>query len=278
MFHSCQSITIGAGNVKAAWIALLFCAALTYAAFERDAVDPVSRSLSGAGLALDRMGGFAQNPALASPRMLGIRWEQPYGARELTSEMAAVAFPIREWSGAATFEQTGDEAYREQRAVALANYAVQPDLRVGLAAQWSALAIQGLPDGSAATLTVGLQGRLSQDLAGAVVWRNALRAKLSRYEDRLPTLLAAGLAFAADDNTTFVLDAAQEPGWPVELRGGVQMRILKPLTLRAGARFDPAEYSTGFSLKHRSLNFHYALSWHRELGATHGLGLDFQWR
>jgi hypothetical protein len=44
--------------------------------------------------------------------------------------------------------------------------------------------------------------------------------------------------------------------------------------LRCGAHFSPSEYTAGFTLQHRSVEVHYALLWHRELGASHSVGMD----
>ena len=110
------------------------------------------------------------------------------------------------------------------------------------------------------------------------VWRNPTKARLANYEDRLPDGLCAGLSIDADARTVVALDAVQESGYPLELRSGVDVQVLKPLTVRGGVQFNPGQYALGFTIRQSVVRVNYALQWHRMLGASHFVGLSFTLR
>ena len=273
-----ESIRIEEGIVKAVRIFLYLLVLggcnIADAAFERPLADPVAAGMGRAGLIIERSGGFLANPALGFKQNIAIWWDRPYGLTELGSERVIAALSVKDSDFGVSYGQTGDKAYSEKQVSAAGSYAFAPDVRVGLSASWYGLAVDGLPSGSAGVLNLGIVGQVAKDLKASAVWNNLSQAKLSNYEDELPTSIAAGLLFEADDRTELALEFEQQPGWPTEVRAGINSRVLKPLTLRGGARFNPAEYTAGFSLRHRALQVHYALLWHRDLGASHAIGLD----
>jgi hypothetical protein len=252
---------------------LLFVFSDGFAAFERFPADPVAAGMGRAGLAVFRTGGFLTNPALPVQRAFAVWWDRPYGLAELTSKQAVLSLPRNELSLGAAFSQSGDEAYSESRATASAGYTLSPDIRAGLAIAWYGLNIDGLPTGSSGVANLGVIGQVSSDFRVAAVWNNVLGSGLSHYDDELPQSLAAAVLFEADDRTLATLDLEQQSGWPTEVRIGVATRVMKPLTIRAGSRFNPSEYTGGFTLKYKVVQVHYALLWHRDLGATHTAGL-----
>ncbi|MBL0060523.1 MAG: hypothetical protein IPP40_03305 [bacterium] len=273
-----ESIRIEEGIVKAVriflYLLILGGCSLANAAFERPIADPVAAGMGGSGLIIERSGGFLVNPAIGFKQNVAIWWDQPYGLTELGSERVIAGLSVKDSDFGASYGQTGDKAYSEKQFCAAGSYAFAPDIRAGISASWHKLAIDGLPSGCAAVLNLGVVGQVTNDLKAAAVWKNLSQSKLSNYEDELPISLAAGLLFDADDRTEFALEFEQQPGWPTEVRMGINSRVLKPLALRGGARFNPAEYTAGFSLRHRALQVHYALLWHRDLGASHAIGLD----
>lgn len=278
LFLMPKSIRIGRRIVKAALrivvLLLLFTVSESFAAFERLPADPVSAGMGRAGLLVFRTGGFLANPALPVIRSFGVWWDRPYGLTELTAKEAVVSLPHSEFSFGATFGHTGDDTYSESRTIVAAGYTLSPDIRAGLSLAWYRLAIDELPTGSSGVANLGVIGQVSSDVRVGAVWNNVLGAGLSGYEDDLPQSLAAAILFDADDRTLVTLDLEQQSGWPTEVRIGVASRVLKPLTLRAGSRFNPSELTAGFSLKYQAVQVHYALLWHRDLGATHSAGMS----
>ncbi|MCB1059453.1 MAG: hypothetical protein KDB65_04405 [Calditrichaeota bacterium] len=272
-----KSIRIGRRIVKAeasiALLMLLYVFSDGFAAFEALAPDPVSAGMGRAGLLVARSGGFLANPALPVSRSFGLWWDRPYGLAELTNKQAVVSLPYNDFSFGAGYAQSGDEAYSESRSTVSAGYTVSPNIRAGLSLAWYRLAINEFPNGSSGVANLGVIGQVSPDVRVGAVWNNILGAGLSNYEDDLPQSLAAAILFQADERTLATLDLEQQSGWPTEVRIGVATQILKPLTIRAGSRFNPSEYSAGFTLKYQAVQIHYALLWHRDLGATHTAGL-----
>ncbi len=253
---------------------VLGCGSIANAAFERSVSDPVAAGMGRSGLIFERSGGFLVNPAIRFKQNVAVWWDRPYGLPELGSERVIAAFPVKDTNFGASYGQTGDKAYSERQICAAGSYAFASDFRAGVSASLYDLTIDGLPSGRAGVINFGIVGQVANDLKAAAVWNNFSQSKLSNYEDELPTSLAAGLLFAADDRTDLAMEFEQQPGWPTEVHAGINSRVLKPLTLRGGVRFNPAEYTAGFSLMHRAVQVHYALLWHRDLGASHAIGLD----
>lgn len=277
-----ESIRIEAGNVKALLLPLIGLLMLVgsdaFCAFERTASDPVAAAMGRAGLILSRSGGFLANPAIPSRTSATLWWDRPYGLRELGGQTVVGSYSPGNKAFGFSASQVGDEAYAERQIVGAGSFEASPSIRAGLSAAWNSLAIQGLPSGNAPTVNLGVVGQVSQDLSAGLAWSNLFQSRLSNYEDKLPTALSAGVLFQPDNRTQVALDIEQQPDWPTEVRMGAGFAALKQLVLRGGARFNPSEYTAGFTLIHRIVRLHYALMWHRDLGASHSLGLDILFR
>lgn len=273
-----ESIRIEEGIVKAVLIFLCLLVIdsgkIVNAAFERALADPIASGMGRSSVILERPGGFLANPALGFRQNVAVWWDRPFGLAELGSERVIATLPVQDINLGASLCQTGDKAYSERQFTLASSYGIAPDLRAGLSASLYGLSIDGLPSGNAGILNIGVVGQVTSDLQAAAVWNNLSQSQLSNYEDELPSSLVAGLLFGADERTKLALEFEQQPGWPTEVRTGINSRVLKPLTIRGGARFNPVEYTAGFSLRHRSLQVDYALLWHRDLGASHAIGLD----
>lgn len=249
-----------------------------YSAFERLPLGVAAAGRAGAGLAMPETDGFLMNPAQCSPFFITASWSEPYGLKELGAKFIGASHKAAHWGASISAHQTGDEVYREQEFRATGATHVSQDLDLGVAVQWRHLEIETLPSGEALSMDVGVRAKIQDGARIGAVWRNPTRARLSNYEDRLPEALAVGISVDADSRTVVALDAVQESGYPLELRGGVDVQVLKPLTLRGGVQFNPGHYALGFTLRQQGVRVNYALQWHRTLGASHFVGLGFSLR
>lgn len=247
---------------------------VAWAAFERTAQGIAASGRAGAGLALYEPGSFMLNPAVTGASSAIAGWSQPYGMAEFGTEFLGANHLFSRWGAGLVFQRQGDEAYLEQTIQAAGNYQVRHDLDLGVSASWQQLDIATLAKGNAASFDFGMLTRIQDAVRFGAVWRNVTRAQLSSYEDHLPESIAAGLCIKADSRTTVAIDAQQEPGHTLEFRGGLEVVAMKPLILRCGVLFDPAQYAFGFTLRHRGIRVNYGLQWHRALGASHFAGLD----
>lgn len=259
----CLGLGVLMGQSECAW-----------AAFERTAQGVSASGRAGAGLALSEPGSFLLNPAMCGATTAFAGWSQPFGLKEFGTEFLGASHRFSNWGAALLITQMGDEAYREQSLKAASTLRVRNDLDLGIAANWQRIDIAEFPKGDAVSVDLGMLARIQEDVRFGAVWHNATRSQLSNYEDRLPESIATGLCIDADSRTTVVIDALQESGRRLEFRGGVEVAAMKPLILRGGVLFDPAQYAFGFTLRHRGIRVNYGLQWHRTLGASHFAGLD----
>lgn len=240
--------------------------------------DPQAMGMGQVGMLTRRSGGFLSNPALGYGPSLGVWWEQPYGLKELQSERLVASLPVRNIGLGVSLFRMGDDIYQEQSALISGCTPLSDRVMIGLSAAMNSVRISGLPTGRATVFNAGAIGEITESITAGFAWNNFTRSSLSNYQDELPTSLGIGALAQVDETTRLGVEAEQPRGFPMELRVGVSNQVLKQLTVRAGARFNPSEYTAGFSVKHRAASLHYALLWHGELGASHTIGFDLFFR
>lgn len=250
------------------------------AAFEKDWSGPRAAGMGGAGVALPTDAWCAgRNPALLTEgvRAAGLAWQRLFDLPELSCLHLVGEFALGKYVAAASVQQFGGELYRETTLAASVARALSPFLSVGGQLSANQVAIRHYGKGAAPGALLGICYRPIPELRAAACWRNFPRARFGRWDTRMPEALQLGVAVQLPRGS-FAVDIVEEPRFPTEYRVGAEAPVLPQLTLRVGSRFEPVRPSVGFTARVSRWRFHYAGDLHPDLGPSHELGLEVDWR
>ena len=208
--------------------------------------------------------GLSQAPGIAFTLFVA----RPFGIRELTHETVSGVFPTHCGDFGLTLQTFGHSLYRENTlAVGWANR-YRSNLHVGILLRIVHLQIQKY--GSATGLVVDIGGllRLHDNLTWGVAVTNLNRGRMGERRT-LPQVCRMGLSCAPLPELLLSVEIDKDTPYPIEFRGGCEIRPIPALTLRCGFGRNPNFISAGIGLAWGIFCCDYGFTHHPVLGPTH---------
>jgi hypothetical protein len=227
--------------------------------------------------------GVQANPAaragLAAPTVLFYA-RQNYGLAALRYGAAHVAVPVG-WGTLSTGLSTfGFEDYREVHASAGYARALQfgtaRAVRGGATLRYYHTSIAGYGRASALGLHLGLGVTLLRSLHLGAHATNVNGTRLVEGEP-IPRTLAVGLYYEAASTVHVMVDLFKDVRFPATVRGGLEVRPVDALFLRAGVTTTPARFTGGVGVRLGPVDAHVAAEQHRDLGWSPSVTLRLRW-
>lgn len=250
------------------------------AQFEHHVIGARPASFGGSGVLLysDPWGAFV-NPALyatisnvsASAAYIPGR----FGLSELQSSAATIIYPLSIGTAAASVHRFGFELYSEATVSVSGARAVTDRLTVGGTLNWYHLSIERYGSAATAGITAGIGAVITKNLSTGFVVSNINRPSIGQNDNSLPQVIRAGVLYRPFPPVTITAEIEKDILFEPEFRFGVEYLLSELFYVRAGMNDRPARAAGGFSLRHRSIQFDYALQWHLELGQTHYITVSF---
>lgn len=127
------------------------------------------------------------------------------------------------------------------------------------------------------TFEVGAMYKLSKKwILGAHLF-NPVMAKLADYNDeRMTTILSAGVSFFASDEVQFAAEVEKTMENKPSLKFGIDYNILDFLNIRIGATSKPTRLSFGFGLNFSNFVLDFAGIYHERLGFSPSTGIIYK--
>lgn len=170
----------------------------------------------------------------------------------------------------------GDDAYHEQ-IVAAGAAAKWNHTQVGLKVNYITYAADGMGSRSLWTVSMGGITTLTSRIAVGAHIANVNQPWLSKqYDERLPTILTAGLLFTLDEHVRLATEVEQRINDVAIGRVGLEFSILQRLITRLGLQLKPQALCGGFGFKMRYLTADYSMVYVQSLGMRHQLSLSFR--
>ena len=237
----------------------------------------------------------ANNPAglasLTRP-MVGLYFENRYLIPSLNLAAVAAALPLGEVAPAAAgqparasrgvvaieAQRFGGVLYNEVRLGAAYGYRLGV---ISIGGRLDALQTSFQDLGSRRVLLASLGGQadiLPQRLTLGVHLYNLTQARLFDYQDeRVPTVLRAGLAYHAGQQVLLLAEAEKDVEQAAGLRAGIEYRPATAVALRLGYASLSQQASGGVGLRAGDFQLDYAAGWHSALGLSQYFSLGWQW-
>ncbi len=240
-------------------------------------------ALGYASTALTTASGVHGNPAAAarrSHRVVSFFAREAFGLSALRYGSVAGTWPAAWGSvsgGASTF---GGDGYREVHySLGYArglSFGTSRHVHLGLTGRYYHTRIDGYGSTGAVGLHLGLLLPLLSSLDLGAHATNVNGPSLVEGEP-LPQTLSVGLQYRAGDALRVLVDVFKDRAFPAALRGGLEVRPLSLIALRAGVTTAPTRFTGGIGLHLGWLQAHVAAEQHAELGWTPSASLDVHW-
>ncbi len=242
-----------------------------------------SSALGYASTALTTTSGVYANPATPARRSRGVSSffvRESFGLSALRYGSVSSTWPVA-WgslsAGASTF---GGDGYREVHySLGYArglSFGTSRRTYVGLTGRYYHTRIDGYGAAGAMGVHLGLLLPLLSSLHLGAHATNVNGPSLVEGEP-LPQTLSVGLQYRVGDDLRVLADVFKDRAFPSAVRGGLEVRPLSLLALRAGVTTAPTRFTGGVGLHLDWLQAHVAAEQHAELGWSPSVSLDIHW-
>jgi len=195
-------------------------------------------------------------------------------------EPAAMGLPARASHGVLGLEaqRFGGVLYNETRLGAAYGYRLGV---VSIGGRLDMLQVSFQDLGSRRVLAASLGGQadiLPQRLTLGVHLYNLTQARLASYQDeRVPTVLRAGLAYRPGKQVLLLAEAEKDVEHAAGLKAGAEYLPVPAVAVRLGYASLSQQATGGVGLRAGDFQFDYAAGWHSALGLSQYFSLAWQW-
>lgn len=176
-----------------------------------------------------------------------------------------------------TAQRFGGKLYSEQRLGLGYGYRLGT-VRLGARAEMLQTSLESL--GSRRVLVASLGGQadiIPRKLTFGATLYNLTQARLARYqEERVPTVLRAGLAWRASEKVLLLTETEKDVEQDADFKAGLEYQPLPVLALRAGLSSLTTQLTGGVGVQAGRLRVDYAAGWHETLGLSQQLSVTWQ--
>lgn len=169
----------------------------------------------------------------------------------------------------------GDDIYNEQ--IISANFANTYGIAsLGVRANYIQYTIEGQGTQGLLAFDVGGTAKLTELIQVGAYIRNIGQAQISEINDqRIPTLLYAGMALKPTDKLLFTIETEKDLDEDARFKAGLQYQFLEKFTARTGIRTNNFTNFFGLSFISQKLGIDYASTWQNTLGLNHQLSVSY---
>jgi hypothetical protein len=216
------------------------------------------------------------------------------GLAKLTSMVAAFTYDVQPSftpfnKAAATFScplrigvaglglyHFGDDLYNEQL-VTLGYSSTLGLASLGVQVNYIQYNIQGFGRKAVLTASFGGIAELTKRLSLGAHVININQPKLSELdEERIPTVLIAGVLMKTSDDVTVTAELEKDLDHNPAVKAGIEYRILKKFFLRTGIRIQPNTGYFGFGFKPARYCIDYAFQYNQGIGSRHQASVSYK--
>lgn len=245
--------------------------------------------MGGSGLTLVDLWSVRLNPAglagLEAPTA-GLFYQRHYLSEDLAHQGLAVALPIGKGCFGIGADRFGYDLYNETRASLAYAMRFGEGLRAAVQLDYLGIRLGGNYGSTAAFVAeLGVQARLTEQLWLGAHLYNPNRAALGATTDsdvvldeRVPTLLRAGLGYLVSSKLTITAEAEKDIDQDERFRFGVEYMPSKALFIRTGISTGPVQGHFGVGFRMKQLDIDLALGVRSQLGPTPMINLNYRFK
>ncbi|MEL7123493.1 MAG: hypothetical protein AAFO07_28870 [Bacteroidota bacterium] len=203
--------------------------------------------------------------------------EQRFANQDLQSIAAGAAISTSSGVIGLSLNYFGFDLYNEQRIGLSYSRSLLQNFSIGAQLVLHNTQIEEYGSKLVPTFEIGLMMEIIPELTvGAYVF-NPMRIELNE-DELLPTAIRLGFAYAPSDKSLFVAEVSKDIEYPVEVKAGIEYKVVDQLMLRTGISTAPEKWSfgLGYLIENAGLRIDVSASHHQFLGFTPGFSVVYQ--
>lgn len=203
--------------------------------------------------------------------------EQRFATEELRTVAGGLALPTAGGTFSLSVQYFGFDLYNEQRLGLGYSRLLTPDLSLGVQFLLHNTQIEEYGSKFIPTFELGLLYSVTDQITvgGQVI--NPTRQEVVP-DEFLPTELRLGISYQSSESVLFILEAAKDIEYPVQVRAGIEYRVIDMLYLRTGISTEPTLWSfgVGYYAEKSGLQIDFGASQHQFLGISPALSISYR--
>ncbi|TGD83044.1 hypothetical protein [Hymenobacter wooponensis] len=177
-----------------------------------------------------------------------------------------------------TAQRFGGKLYSEQALGVAYGYQLGT-VRVGARVEVLQISLEGL--GSRRTVAASLAGQadiIPHKLTFGATLYNLNQARVASYQDeRVPTVLRAGLRWRASEKVLVLAETEKDVEQDADFKTGLEYRPVPVLALRGGLAALTHQTTGGVGFRTGAFQVDYAAAWQQSLGLSQQVSIVLQW-
>ena len=194
---------------------------------------------------------------------------RPYGLRELTYETVSAVLPSPFGNLGISLQTYGYHLYRENTIALGWGYHYHDKVYYGILVRLNQLRIKNYGSASSLMIDIGCLLLMGNNILAGIAITNLNNTGIKGQNEPHPQITRAGISYQPFNGVTVAIEFDKDTRYPVEMKGGVEFRLLHETCLRFGFGREPSYFSSGVGLAWNSFSIDYAFTTHPVLGMTH---------
>jgi hypothetical protein len=204
-------------------------------------------------------------------------YENRFGVKELKSQSAAFALPVKNYAIGANFQSYGVNAYRESKSGISLARAFGPQLLASINLNYHQIKIDNYGNAQGFSVEVGLQYEAFKNLWLGTHIANPNQSKYgSNTEQIIPAHLQFGATYKFSDQLIISTEIEKILDAQVDFKTGLEYKVVKFVALRGGISVNPFKQFVGFGINYQKFQLDFAVASHPVLGYSPQIAVGYE--
>ena len=236
--------------------------------------------MGNAGVALQDVWAAQKNQAgLANLNnaTIAIGYENRFSVKELGTQSAVFAIPLKKITLGAAFQSYGVDAFKEiKTGISLAK-SFGPKLLVAVNLNYHQLKIENYGSSKSFSVDVGLQYEAFSHLWLGTHVSNPNQSKYGlNNEQIIPAHIQFGASYIFSNQLIISSEVEKTLDAQADFKAGLEYKVVKLVALRGGISVNPFKQFAGFGIHYEKLNIDFAVASHPVLGYSPQIAIGYE--
>lgn len=241
---------------------------------------PRLAAMANAGVAMQDVWSVKKNQAgIAALKnaQFSVGYENRFGVKELNTQSAAFAMPIKKYAFGANFQSYGVNAYRESKSGISLARAFGPQLLAAINLNYHQVKIDNYSNAQGFSVEVGLQYEAFKNLWLGTHIANPNQSKYgNNTEQIIPAHIQFGASYKFSDQLIISSEVEKILDGQVDFKTGLEYKVVKFVALRGGVSVNPFKQFAGFGINYEKFNLDFAVAFHPVLGYSPQISIGYE--
>lgn len=240
-----------------------------------------SMSMANSTVALADVWSYHHNPAglaFVKSTSAGLSYENRFLLKELQTQAAVVAQPLKVGVLSAGAQMYGYRAYRTTRVGLGYSMLLGEKISAGVQLNYQGIRIDNYGSKGTVTAEAGFLAKINSKVSLGFSVMNIGMAKLTEFEDdRFSTFMRLGLNYQISSKVSILAEIEKSIETKLRVKAGMEYELLDRFFFRMGAASNPTEITFGFGYEFKNrLKIDLGSAWHQHLGWSPHFGLTYE--